>query len=105
MLVAREGIEILIDDLDGGDAVETVSFGLDGATYEINLNRKNGSALRKSLERYVQAARRSSSSTRTSRRKAAPSTARSKAKRDYDILQLRQWAGPNHVAVPSRGRI
>jgi len=28
-----------MDDLDGGDAAETVTFGLDGATYEIDLSK------------------------------------------------------------------
>ena len=31
---------ILEDDLDGGDATETVTFGLDGVTYEIDLNER-----------------------------------------------------------------
>jgi hypothetical protein len=103
--VAREVIEKLIDDLDGGDAAETVTFGLDGATYEIDLSKKNAAAFRKSLARYVSAARRSPTSSRSARRKAAPSTKGSKPKRDFDILQLREWAGANQVAVPARGRI
>lgn len=37
---------ILLDDLDGGDAAETVSFALDGASYEIDLSAKNASKLR-----------------------------------------------------------
>ena len=104
--MAREVIEKLIDDLDGGDAAEAVTFGLDGATYEIDLSKKNAAAFRKSLARYVSAARRSSTSARSTRRKAAPpSTNGSKSKRDFDILQLREWAGANKVAVPARGRI
>jgi hypothetical protein len=103
--VAREVIEKLIDDLDGGEAAETVTFGVDSATYEIDLSKKNAAAFRKSLARYVSAARRSSTAARSSRREAAPSTIGSKAKRDFDILQLRDWAGANKVAVPARGRI
>jgi nucleoid-associated protein Lsr2 len=38
--VAREVTGTLIDDLDGGKAAETVTFGLDGRTYEIDLNNK-----------------------------------------------------------------
>ena len=34
---------ILVDDLDGGDAVETVSFGLDGVDYEIDLSEAHAS--------------------------------------------------------------
>ena len=55
--MAREVIEKLIDDLDGSEATETVSFGLDGASYEIDLSKKNAAAFRKALEPYVKAAR------------------------------------------------
>jgi len=111
-------IEKLIDDLDGSDAAETVTFGLDGAIFEIDLSKKNAAALRKSLDRYVTASRRSSPPARATRRTTAPSTngskarpnapassSGSKANRDYDLLQLREWAGANKVAIPSRGRI
>lgn len=112
--MAREVIEKLIDDLDGGEAAETVTFGLDGATYDIDLSKKNAAAFRKSLARYVNAARRSTAPSRSTRRKAPsrstrrtapPSTNGSKPTRDFDILQLREWAGANKVAVPARGRI
>ena len=43
--------------VDGGEAAETVTFGLDGATYDIDLSKKNAAAFRKSLARYVDAAR------------------------------------------------
>ena len=91
--------------MDGGEAAETVTFGLDGATYDIDLSKKNAAAFRKSLARYVDAARRSTASSRSTPRKAAPSTNGSKPKRGFDILQLREWAGANKVAVPARGRI
>jgi hypothetical protein len=102
--MARQVIEKLIDDLDGDEAAETVNFGLDGAAYEIDLSKKNAAAFRKALDRYVKAARRGSASGRPARRKAAPTKA-AKAARDYDISQLREWAGANDIAVPSRGRI
>lgn len=47
----------LVDDLDGGDADETVAFGLDGRSYEIELSKRNASALRKALGPYVDKAR------------------------------------------------
>jgi hypothetical protein len=31
----------LVDDLDGGEAAESVSFSLDGKTYEIDLSEKH----------------------------------------------------------------
>ena len=104
--VAREVIEKLIDDLDGGEAFETVSFALDGASYEIDLSKKNAAAFRKSLVRYTNAGRRQGGSRSTPRRRATKAAANgSKAQRDFDLAQLREWAGANGVAVPSRGRI
>ena len=38
-----------VDDLDGSDAAGTVSFGLDGKTYEIDLSDDNAAKLRDSL--------------------------------------------------------
>lgn len=47
----------LVDDIDGGNADETVAFGLDGKSYEIELSKKNASALRKALSPYVDSGR------------------------------------------------
>ena len=38
---------LLVDDLDGSEATETVAFGLDGASYEIDLSSGNAGKLRK----------------------------------------------------------
>ncbi|NBU30581.1 MAG: Lsr2 family protein [Actinobacteria bacterium] len=48
---------MLHDDLDGGNADETMSFALDGITYEIDLSKRNATALRATLSRYIKAAR------------------------------------------------
>jgi nucleoid-associated protein Lsr2 len=109
--VARQVTEKLIDDLDGGEAVETVAFGLDGASYEIDLSKRNAAALRRAFEQYVTAARATSAAASTRRRSGAPAAKRAAkkptaaTKRDYDLVALREWAGANGVAVPSRGRI
>jgi hypothetical protein len=104
--MAREVIEKLVDDLDGGKATETVSFGLDATSYEIDLSKKNAAAFRKVLDRYVKAGRRTSTSGARRRTTAASTNgSRSKPKRGFDIMQLREWAGANGVTVPSRGPI
>ncbi len=56
--MAKKTQVILIDDLDQGQADETVTFGLDGSTYEIDLSSKNAAALRDALATYVGAAHR-----------------------------------------------
>ena len=50
--------EILIDDLDGGDADRTVRFSWDGVAYELELSKKNAQAFDKTMKPYVAAARR-----------------------------------------------
>ena len=62
---------VLVDDIDGSDATETVSFGLDGTTYEIDLNDKNAAALRDALAGYVGHARKVGSASRRGRKSAA----------------------------------
>ena len=106
LIVAREVIEKLIDDLDGDEAAETVPFALDGTSYEIDLSTKNAAAFRKDLGRYISAARHQGASRSTPRRRTSKATGnRAKPKRDFDVAQLRKWAGANAVEVPSRGRI
>lgn len=48
---------VLVDDIDGGTADETVSLGLDGVDYEIDLSDKNAAKLRDSLTMYIGSAR------------------------------------------------
>jgi len=52
--VAKETITKLIDDLDGGEAHETVKFGLDGHSYEIDLSTKNANKLRNAMSPYLE---------------------------------------------------
>ena len=48
---------LLLDDLDGTEATETVTFGLDGISYEIDLSSGNAGNLRKELAAYVEGKR------------------------------------------------
>ena len=48
----------LIDDLDGQEADETVEFGIDGKSYEIDLSTANAGKLRDVLAEFVGSARR-----------------------------------------------
>ena len=53
--MAKQIIHKLVDDLDGGDAEETVKFALDGIQYEIDLSDKNAAKLRDVFAPYVAA--------------------------------------------------
>ena len=66
--MAQRVVVTLSDDIDGGQAEETVSFGLDGKAYEIDLNAANAKKLRGLLEPYVEAGRKRSRSGKAYRR-------------------------------------
>lgn len=55
--MAKTTLIQLVDDIDGGAADETVAFGVDGQSFEVDLNKKNARALRKALAPYVDHAR------------------------------------------------
>ena len=91
---------VLVDDLDGSEATETVSFGLDGTSYEIDLNDKNAAALRDALATYVGHGRKVGSGGRRGRRSTtSASTSGPSAK------EVREWARANGHDVPDRGRV
>jgi hypothetical protein len=100
--VATETFTRLIDDIDGGKAERTVSFSLDGRSFEIDLSKKNIRALEKALAPYFEAARRSSQSPRKARPGKAGSEA---ARRGTDVRAVREWARSNGYEVSDRGRV
>jgi hypothetical protein len=87
----------LEDDLDGGPADETVRFGLSGAQYEIDLNKKNARAFRKQLAPFVEHARKAGRGQR--RRPARTASSRQRS------VDIRAWAQANGIPVSARGRI
>jgi nucleoid-associated protein Lsr2 len=89
---------VLEDDLDGSDATQTVSFGLDGTSYEIDLNDKHAAALRDAMATYVGHARKVTGA-RKGRRSAASSAG------GHTAREVRDWARTNGHNVPARGRI
>ena len=52
--MAKTVIVKLTDDIDGGDADETVHFALDGRTYEIDLSAANAVQLREAFKPYIE---------------------------------------------------
>jgi hypothetical protein len=98
--MAKEVITRLLDDLDGSPADETVRFGLDGRSYEIDLSTKNGEKLRKALAPYLDKARVAGSSgagRRGGRRRGAD--------RDFEPSAVREWAAKKGIQLSTRGRI
>jgi hypothetical protein len=96
--MAEQIIKRLIDDLDGGEAEETVQFSLDGVPYEIDLSSTNAKKLRDCLAPFVEHARRAGAvGGRRRRTRAASSRERS--------ADIRAWAKARGIKVNERGRI
>lgn len=93
-IVAQKVQVVLVDDLDGGEASETVTFGLEGISYEIDLSESNAAALRADIAPWIAAGR------RVSGRKSS-----SRARSSSDAAKVREWARANGYDVPNRGRV
>lgn len=96
----------LVDDLDGGTAEETVGFGLDGATYEIDLSAAHAGELRSALEPYIGAARRAGGRRATPAAPAAPAPAAAPSSSSRERNQeIRSWANEHGAGLSARGRL
>jgi len=87
---------LLVDDLDGSTATESVTFALDGVTYEIDLTGQNAAKLRAELAPWIDAGR-----------KVAGRVARVAMRKpvDAETAKMRAWARANGYSVSARGRI
>lgn len=99
--MARKVQIILIDDLDGSEAEETISFGIDGTSYEIDLSGANAKRLREALAPFTEAARKVPTRGRRAVRGGAqrPSLSRDKS------AEIRAWAQAQGKKINERGRI
>lgn len=88
---------LLVDDLDGSEADETVRFVLDGVEYEIDLSTRNAEQLRRVLGPYIQRARQAKPANRRRRARTRPGRERSS--------EIRDWARLRGHEVSERGRI
>ncbi|MFG3496240.1 Lsr2 family protein [Streptomyces sp. NPDC047928] len=113
--MAQRVVVTLSDDIDGGEAAETVTFGLDGKLYEIDLNAANAKKLRKALAPYMAAGRKQSGTgggtgagAAAGARQAQPGRPRTSYRHtslEPDPAAVRAWAQSNKMDVPARGRI
>ena len=95
--MATRTVTEFIDDVDGKPAVETLTFGLDGVQYEIDLSPDNTVALREALAAYLQVARRTGGRRVPGRSVMVAS--------QVDTKAVRVWAASNGIELKGRGRI
>lgn len=93
------------DDLDGGKAEGTVSFSYDGTHYEIDLSKKNRTALEKALKPYIEAGRKARPTRSARRGRSAGSSRKAVGSGRSDLSDVRAWARENGSPVSDRGRI
>jgi hypothetical protein len=106
--VAQKVNIVLVDDIDESEATETVTFGLDGTSYEIDLNDTHAAELREALAPYLGHARKvpTSSGRRTTRRSSSGGAGASAGGGSgASAADVRAWARENGHTVPERGRI
>ena len=99
--MAQQKSVTLIDDLDGGKAAETITFGLDGASYEIDLSKKNATALRKAVADFVDHGRR----VRAGSAPAPKAQRRPAPRQGPNPAAVRLWATAQGLTVSTRGRV
>ncbi len=95
----------LTDDLldDDTPADETLTFAVDGVTYEIDLSSENAGKLRDAMAPYIAAGRRAGSAAK----KQAAATARRPraASGRSSANEVRAWAREQGMEVSERGRV
>ena len=96
--MAKQKIVTITDDIDGSEGAQTVAFGLNGQSWEIDLGKKNRDKFTRGLAPFVAAARRAPS-TGTRRR-----SSRSPGER-HNSASVRAWARENGIKLSDRGRI
>ncbi len=87
----------LEDDLTGGPADETVQFGVEGRTYELDLNAKHAADFRRRLAPFIEHARR----VRHRGGRGAIRTAESRER----SRQIRAWAEQQGFDLAAHGRL
>jgi hypothetical protein len=98
--MAQKVITIYTDDLTGKEAedVQTVAFGLDGKSYEIDLTAENHDKLVELLNPYILAGR------KTGKPKASSPGSKSRQVHP-DTAKIREWAKEQGYEVNDRGRV
>jgi hypothetical protein len=95
---------LLVCDLhdDEVEGTETISFGLDGSSYEIDVCEDHGAQLRDAFAPYVGAARRAGRGAAPAARRGRPAP---KAGGGDRVAEIREWGRKNGHRVSERGRL
>jgi hypothetical protein len=95
---------LLVCDLHDGEVEgsETITFGLDGSSYEIDVCEDHGAQLRDAFAPFVGAARRAGRSAAPAARRGRPAA---RAATDDRVAAIREWGRSHGHQVSERGRL
>ncbi|MBF9134756.1 Lsr2 family protein [Plantactinospora sp. S1510] len=102
--MAKQVIHRLVDDLDGGDADETVKFSLDGVQYEIDLSSENAGKLRDQFAPYTASGQKMGRGAVLVGVRATGGRGSATADREQNKA-IRAWAKKEGRDISDRGRI
>lgn len=95
--MAKKTFTHILDDIDGSEDAESLTFSYNNKSYEIDLSSKNKKKLEDALAPFIEAAR----STGGARRSSGSSRGASRS----DLAAVRAWAKDNGHDVSERGRV
>jgi hypothetical protein len=95
--MARTTVVTIVDDIDGSEGAETVTFSFDGQSYEVDLSTKNRDKFQKTLQPFIDSGRRAG-------RQGAARSARTRTSRNNSSA-IRSSAAEQGLTVSERGRI
>jgi hypothetical protein len=96
---------ITTDDLDGSADAETIRFSYNGASYTIDLSKKNRTAFEKAIKPYIDVAEKASGRRAPAAGRRARAGGRRRRSSAIDLSVVRAWARENGMPVSDRGRI
>jgi uncharacterized membrane protein len=96
---------VLVDDLDGSEGAETITYTINGQDYEIDLSEDNAEKFHDALEPYIQNSREVRRQADTARRRDGRRRNSGGGSSRDDIPQIRQWAESQGMDVSARGRV
>ena len=105
--MAQKLVKLFVDDLDGSEANETIRFGFDGVSYDIDLSAANAQEMRDTMRPFVEHARRvaRSQSARTAASRTAGPRSVSASQHRSDLAAARHWLRAQGETVSDKGRI
>lgn len=100
--MAKQTTVTVVDDMDGSPGASTVTFGIDGKSYVIDLSEANATKLREAFAPFVAAGRKVGSAGSAPRRRLSvvPSGAPRR-----DTREIRAWLVEHGYPIKEKGRI